>query len=86
MIRVTRMNGTDLIINAELIEFIEATPDTVMTLTTGRKFVLKDSVEDLIDKIISYRREIGTRIIYSSSPEASGDIKTSNEQEVDKNG
>ncbi|PKM80893.1 MAG: flagellar protein FlbD [Firmicutes bacterium HGW-Firmicutes-14] len=69
MIRVTRMNGFDLIINAELIEFIESTPDTVLTLTTGKKFVLKDSVQDIIDRIIDYRKSIGTKIIFGNIPE-----------------
>ncbi|WP_418790236.1 flagellar FlbD family protein [Phosphitispora sp. TUW77] len=63
MIKVIRMNGSELVINAELIEFIEATPDTVLTLTTGKKFVLKDSVQDLIDKVMEYRRSIGIKII-----------------------
>ena len=70
LIRVIRMNGLELVINAELVEFIESTPDTVLTLSTGKKFVLKDSVQDVIDKIIAYRKVIGTKIIYQTVPEA----------------
>lgn len=70
MIRVTRMNGTELVVNAELVEFIESTPDTVLTLTTGKKFVLKDSVQEVIDKVIAYHRSIGTKIFYQNAPGA----------------
>lgn len=69
MIRVTRMNGMELVINGELIEFVEATPDTVLTLTTGKKLVLKDSVQEVVDKVIAYRRAIGMKIIYQAVPE-----------------
>ncbi len=69
MISVMRMNGMELYVNAELIEYIEATPDTVLTLTTGRKFVLKDSVQEVVDKIIEYRKTIGTKFIYHVTPE-----------------
>ena len=70
MIRVTRMNGVEFVLNAELIEFIDSTPDTVITLTTGKKFVLKDSLDELVDKVIVYRKAIGTKFIYQSRPDA----------------
>ncbi len=63
MIKLTRMNGREIVVNAELIEFLEATPDTVMTLSTGQKLVLKDAVEEVIQKVLEYRRSIGTRFI-----------------------
>lgn len=72
MIRVTRMNGVEFVINAELIEFIDSTPDTVITLTTGKKFVLKDSLDEVVDKVTAYRKEIGTKFIYHNRPD--GDI------------
>lgn len=56
MITVTRLGGSELIINAELIELVEATPDTVITLTTGRKLVVADSVADIVERCIAYRR------------------------------
>jgi flagellar protein FlbD len=64
------MNGVEFVINAELIEFIESTPDTVITLTTGKKFVLKDSLDELFDKVVAYRKAIGTKIIYHNRPDA----------------
>lgn len=58
MIRVRRLNNTEIMLNCELIEFIEETPDTVVTLTTGKKFVVKESMEEISQKIIAYKREI----------------------------
>lgn len=69
MIKVSRMNGLEFVVNAELIESVEATPDTVITMTTGRKFVLTDSVQEVIDKIIAYRKMVGTKVIYMTSPQ-----------------
>ncbi|NLK98696.1 MAG: flagellar FlbD family protein, partial [Epulopiscium sp.] len=48
MIKVTRLNDTQIVINAELIEFVEETPDTVITMTTGRKIVVKETVDEVI--------------------------------------
>ncbi len=58
MITITRLNGQEISVNPHLIETIEATPDTVITLTTGKKFVVIDSVADLTEKIIRYRKVI----------------------------
>ncbi len=58
MIEVRKLNDQAIIVNAELIEFIESTPDTLLTLTTGKKFVIKDTVDEIISKVIQYRRSI----------------------------
>ena len=57
MIEVTRLNQKKIVINCDLIEYIEANPDTVITLTTGNKFVIKESVEETIEKVISFKRK-----------------------------
>ncbi|MCL2082094.1 MAG: flagellar FlbD family protein [Oscillospiraceae bacterium] len=62
MLKVTRLNDVELLINADLVEFIEETPDTVITLTTGKKFVVKESAETLVGRIIHYRREVFTKL------------------------
>jgi flagellar protein FlbD len=67
MIKVTRLNGKEFVINSDLIEFVEETPDTVITLTNGIKVVVKESVDEIIDKVgifkartIEYKRnELG---------------------------
>lgn len=81
MIKVTRLNGQELYVNAELVEFIEATPDTVLTLTTGAKLVLKDQVGDLVSRIIEYRKTVGTKVLYRIEPE-SGNGNCTNEGET----
>lgn len=60
MIEVTRLNDTKLLVNAELIELVEETPDTVVTLTTGRKLVIKESRQEVRDLVKSYKRDIMT--------------------------
>lgn len=63
MIKVTRLKSKsgDFVINAELIEFVESTPDTVVTLTTGRKFIVEESVDEIMRLVIQYRRECNRR-------------------------
>ncbi len=58
MIEVTRLRGTKIIINAELIEVVEETPDTVITLTSGKKYIVSESTEQIRDLVIEYKRKI----------------------------
>ena len=58
MIQLTRLNHVPLIVNADLIEHVEVTPDTVVALTTGQKFLVLESAEEVVEKIIQYRRAI----------------------------
>lgn len=58
MIKVTRLNGEELYVNSDLIEFIEETPDTVLSLTTSKKIVVKENAEEVIRRIIDFRRKI----------------------------
>jgi flagellar protein FlbD len=58
MIRLTRINHVPLVLNADLIEHVETTPDTVISMTNGQKFVVLESADDLIRKVIEFRREI----------------------------
>ncbi|WP_068556105.1 flagellar FlbD family protein [Thermotalea metallivorans] len=61
MIQVTRLSGESYMVNGELIEFVEATPDTVITLTTGKKIVVKESVDEIVRRIIAYKQKIFTQ-------------------------
>jgi flagellar protein FlbD len=56
MIRVTRLNGTELVINADLIETIEERPDTIVTLTNEHRFVVRESIDQLLERIAAYRQ------------------------------
>ena len=58
MIQLTRLNHVPLIVNADLIEHVEITPDTVIALTTGQKFLVLESAEEVIHKVIQYRKRI----------------------------
>ena len=58
MIKVTRLNNSELWVNAEMIEFIEATPDTIVSLTDHTKIVVKESPQAIVDAVVAYRRRI----------------------------
>ena len=58
MIDVTRMNGKQFTLNSDLIETIEETPDTVLTLTTGKKIIVKESRQKVKNLVKLYRKEI----------------------------
>ena len=58
MIQVTRLNKSQIVLNADMIKTIEATPDTVITLNNDEKLVVIETVDEIVDKIIKYRRKI----------------------------
>jgi flagellar protein FlbD len=58
MIRLTRINRVPLVLNSDLIEHVEATPDTVIALTNGQKFVVLEPADEVIRKVIEFRRLI----------------------------
>jgi len=58
MIRVTRFNGTSIYLNAEMIQSVEGTPDTVITLTNQVKVVVRDDPKTVVDAIIAYQQVI----------------------------
>jgi flagellar protein FlbD len=58
MIRLTRLNSHALTINSDLIKFIENAPDTVITLTTGEKIVVLESTDDVLRRVIAFRRAV----------------------------
>ncbi|MDD3437838.1 MAG: flagellar FlbD family protein [Clostridiaceae bacterium] len=58
MIKVTRLNGIEYYLNCEHIETLENTPDTVITLRDGKKLLVSESPEEIIEKIIEYKKRI----------------------------
>ncbi|TZE83349.1 flagellar FlbD family protein [Calorimonas adulescens] len=62
MIHLTRLNGVEFVLNSELIEYIESTPDTVITLTNGHKYVVLESMNEVVDRVIKYKWEIFSNI------------------------
>ena len=61
MILISRLHGEPLVINAELIEMVEAAPDTIVTLTTGRKILVQNPMDEILDKVVAYRQRIAGR-------------------------
>lgn len=62
MIKVSRLNGEEYVLNSSLIETVEANPDTVISLTTGHKLVVRESVDEIIDKVIRYSARVNAAI------------------------
>jgi flagellar protein FlbD len=63
MIKLTRFDGSEVAVNAELIKLVEAAPDTIVTLTNDQKMLVRESVDDVIDAVIEYKR-----LVYGSLP------------------
>lgn len=63
MIELTKINDMKFTVNAEIIEFVEETPDTVISLTTGKKIIVKESRQEVTDLVISYKRAIYNTVL-----------------------
>ena len=63
MIELTKLNDIKFSVNPELIEIVETTPDTVITLTTGRKLIVKESRQDNENLVLSYKRKIYSELL-----------------------
>ena len=59
MIKLSLINGTAIVLNSDLIELIEATPDTMIALTSGKKMLVKETVDEVIERIVQFRQQIG---------------------------
>jgi len=62
MIKVTRLNDSSLVINADLIEFVEATPETIVCLTTGKKIMVRETIDEIIDLVAAFKHKTGIRV------------------------
>lgn len=58
MIKVKRLNGKEFVVNSDLILYVEETPDTVITLTTGQKIVVVETIDEIINKVINYKAKL----------------------------
>jgi len=79
MIRLTRINHVPLVLNADLIEHLEVTPDTVIAMTTGQKFMVLESADEVIEKVMDFRRAIANR----EAPDVVRDVEASPEASQD---
>ncbi len=58
MIRLTRLNQAQMVLNADLIEHIDVTPDTVITLTNGQILRVRESADEVVERIVEFRRRV----------------------------
>jgi flagellar protein FlbD len=58
MIRLTRLNNQPLTVNSDLIKFVEQSPDTLITLITGEKIVVRESAEEVLSRLVEFRRSV----------------------------
>ena len=58
MIHLTRLNNHPLVVNSDLIKFVEQAPDTVITLVSGEKIVVRESAEEVLDLVVQFRRSV----------------------------
>jgi flagellar protein FlbD len=78
MIHVTRLDGTDVVVNADLIATIERTPDTMLALVTGARLMVREPVEEIVDRVVSFRRrlQLGPALIpVDAEPVAAAAVK-----------
>lgn len=76
MIAVTRLNGTAIHVNAEMIVFVESTPDTVISLVNGDRVVVREAPQAVVDAVIAYRRAIHNWHPHVASSERSDGAQT----------
>ena len=58
MVHLSRFDSSEFYLNADLIETIETTPDTVISLTGGKKLIVRESAEEVVSRVVSFRRRI----------------------------
>ncbi len=63
MVKLTRLDQVEFVLNAELIEHIEATPDTVITLVSGKKWVVCEPVDEILRRVVSYHQTIHNPVL-----------------------
>ena len=77
MIRLTRLNHAHMVLNSDLIEHIDVTPDTVITLTTGQILRVRESADEVVERIVKFRRRVldhdGPPVIDDAPPAGDGE-------------
>ena len=71
MIYVTRLDHNTMVVNADLIATVESTPDTMLTLSNGHQFLVRETVGDVVARVVEYRRQInGVLKVVSTAPDS----------------
>ena len=66
MIKLTRLNNSEILLNPDLIEHVELNTDTVITLTNGMSFVVKENSEEIVQRIIEFKRNVSPGSVFTS--------------------
>ena len=81
MINVTRFDQSHFIVNADMIEFVEALPDTHISLVTGRKILVRETPQEIIDRVLEYRRMAGPLLNRPVLHEVLGELALAHEED-----
>jgi flagellar protein FlbD len=73
MIEVTRLNGNPMMLNSDLIKIAEASPDTMLTLIHGEKLIVRESCDEIVEKVLVYRARLLTAV--AARTQAPGDLQ-----------
>ena len=72
MIRLTRLNNQPIVVNAEMVESLEATPDTVVSLANGQKLAVLETVDEVIAEIVHYQQKVREKPVTECPEECAG--------------
>jgi len=62
MILVTRLDGREIAVNCDLVATVERTPDTMLTLTNGTRLLVREGIDEVVDRVVAFRRRIGPQV------------------------
>ena len=68
MIELTRLNGTPMVLNSDLIKTAEASPDTMLTLIHGEKLIVRETIQEVMERVLAYRARLLTRVARQLKP------------------
>ncbi len=68
MIELTRLNGTPMVLNSDLIKTAEASPDTMLTLIHGEKLIVRETIQEVLERVLNYRARLLTRVAQQLHP------------------
>lgn len=69
MIRLTRLNSAPIVVNSDLIEHVDITPDTVIVMTTGQVFRVRESADEVIARVVQFRQRIAVPLAVTEQPD-----------------
>ena len=68
MIKVTRLNNSEFVVNCDLIEFVEAIPETMLSLITGKKIMVEEDVDEIINRVAAFKSKAGNPVLNPGAP------------------